>query len=785
MSWTSLFHRSPAKRRVKPEERAHWWTRLQADGTAGSLGIAAVFCFLAALIFVLREEAPDLRVHDWVGQDIYSRVDFVYRDAEVLEDARTEARDQTPPIYQPTDVWQTLEQELRDLPDDMKGRKLDQIGTALQAEFSYDTPALKTRLSETAVTAFDQSTNATLRNGYNDGVESFIRTLRPLVVISAEQRSTEMTRQENLRLRPPKIVLKADANQPKQTIELSRAYPQPGNDPDNRLILDVKQTAAASFSSALQNSIAAYTLNKLHQTPTYKLDTDATGQARLQAYQAVSPTVGDQTKSTGSLLVSRGRALSVKDFKLLKLENDAYMSTLSTLAWWRMKIGMVGLVLLVTIALGGYIKSYQPRIVRNHARGLAIALLLLAMLLLAQLAAIGSGPLYLFGIAPTMLVAFILAIAYDKRFAMGVALTHGVLVTTALGQGIGFFLVLFIGILTACYLIDDIRSRSRLIEIGGASALSMMVTTLAVGVTQIHPDQPFTYVGLDVLLVGAAGIAVGFCALGILPFIEKAFRITTGMTLLELADASQPLLRRLSIEAPGTYNHSLQVATLSEAAADAIGANALLCRVGSYYHDVGKINKADYFVENQNDGVNRHINLSPSVSLLIIIGHVKDGIELAREYNLPTVLMQFIQQHHGTTLVEYFYHQAVQKQDQIASDQPQVSETQYRYPGPKPRSRETGIVMLADACESATRAMNDVTPNRIESLVHDIILRRLLDGQLDQCDLTMRDIHGIERALIKTLIGIYHGRVQYPSTTNLTSGISDNTTSEAAAVKTA
>lgn len=190
MSWTSLFHRSPAKRRVKPEERAHWWTRLQADGTAGSLGIAAVFCFLAALIFVLREEAPDLRVHDWVGQDIYSRVDFVYRDAEVLEDARTEARDQTPPIYQPTDVWQTLEQELRDLPDDMKGRKLDQIGTALQAEFSYDTPALKTRLSETAVTAFDQSTSATLRNGYNDGVESFIRTLRPLVVISAEQRST-------------------------------------------------------------------------------------------------------------------------------------------------------------------------------------------------------------------------------------------------------------------------------------------------------------------------------------------------------------------------------------------------------------------------------------------------------------------------------------------------------------------------------------------------------------------------------------------------------------------
>src|SRR5690606_29305488 len=145
----------------------------------------------------------------------------------------------------------------------------------------------------------------------------------------------------------------------------------------------------------------------------------------------------------------------------------------------------------------------------------------------------------------------------------------------------------------------------------------------------------------------------------------------------ELADVSNPLLRRLSVEAPGTYNHSLQVATLAEAAAEAIGANSLLCRVGSYYHDIGKINKADYFVENQVDGVNRHINLSPSVSLLIIIGHVKDGVELAKEYNLPTVLIQFIQQHHGTTLVEYFYRQAVQKKDQSAPDHPDVSREQY------------------------------------------------------------------------------------------------------------
>jgi putative nucleotidyltransferase with HDIG domain len=233
------------------------------------------------------------------------------------------------------------------------------------------------------------------------------------------------------------------------------------------------------------------------------------------------------------------------------------------------------------------------------------------------------------------------------------------------------------------------------------------------------------------------------------------------MTLLELADGGQPLLRRLAMEAPGTYNHSLQVATLAEAAAEAIGANSLLCRVGSYYHDVGKINKADYFIENQQPGgQSRHLNLSPSVSLLIIIGHVKDGVELAREYNLPTSFFPFIQQHHGTTLVEFFYHQACTKNQ---SDGPAISEAQYRYPGPKPRSKEVAIVMLADAVESAARSLSEATGARVEALVHELSMKRLLDGQFDECDLTMRELELIERSMMKTLLAIYHGRIAYPS----------------------
>jgi putative nucleotidyltransferase with HDIG domain len=240
------------------------------------------------------------------------------------------------------------------------------------------------------------------------------------------------------------------------------------------------------------------------------------------------------------------------------------------------------------------------------------------------------------------------------------------------------------------------------------------------------------------------------------------------MTLLELADASHPLLRRLAIEAPGTYSHSLQVATLAEAAAEAIGANSLLCRVSAYYHDVGKINKPDYFVENQQQGQqNRHINLTPSVSFLIIKGHVMDGIEMAREYTLPTSLFPFIQQHHGTTLVEYFFNAARNDQKQ-KGEETEVSDTEFRYPGPKPRTREVAILMLSDAAESATRCMKEPTAGRIEALVHELSMKRLLDGQFDECDLTLRDLDRVEKSLTKTLLSIYHGRLAYSSTSNLT-----------------
>jgi hypothetical protein len=519
------------------------------------------------------------------------------------------------------------------------------------------------------------------------------------------------------------------------------------------------------FSSlVLQTRIVALTLK--HVGPTHVYDDVATTAARNQAAAAVPLARGDVIRAANMTIVDvppGGGEIKQEDWFILKAENDAYLKTLGA-ARWGQRAGLAAIVLLITVIACSYISRYQPRVVRNHGRAVALAALMLTMLLLAELAALGTSSIYFFGVAPTILVAMILTIAYDQRFALAMAMFHAALVTLALDAELSFLVILACGVVTCCFLLDDLRTRSKLIEVGGLTALAMIVATMAAGLVNF---DPLPYVAKNCLYAGAAGLAVGFVVLGILDFIERAFRITTSMRLLELGDPSHPLLRRLSLEAPGTYNHSLQVATLAEEAAESIRANALLCRVAAYYHDIGKINKAEYFVENQAwaDGQNRHINLSPNVSLLIIIGHVKDGVEMAKDYKLPTSLLPFIQQHHGTTLVEFFYQRAC---DKSLPDQPVVDEEQYRYPGPKPKTREIAILMLADAVESACRAMTEPTASRIEALVHDISMKRLHDGQFDECDLTMRDLEMVERSLIKTLLGIYHGRIAYPSTAAIT-----------------
>ena len=237
--------------------------------------------------------------------------------------------------------------------------------------------------------------------------------------------------------------------------------------------------------------------------------------------------------------------------------------------------------------------------------------------------------------------------------------------------------------------------------------------------------------------------------------------------------------------APGTYSHSLQIATIAEAAADAIGADGLLVYVGGLYHDIGKVNKPDYFIENQSGGPNRHEKLSPAMSLLVIVGHVKDGLALAKEHGLPRVLHHFIESHHGTTLVEYFYRAAQSRAEALGEIETSVQEFDFRYPGPKPRSREAAILMLCDAAESASRTLQDPSPGRLETLVRKLSRARLEDGQFDECALTFRQLRQVEDSIVKSLVSIHHGRIGYQSTAAIAEAPTDAAEESAAPADTA
>jgi putative nucleotidyltransferase with HDIG domain len=737
--------KSSARRQLirenRPDTSAAWFRELRCAGLYPSLGIALLFWVLTTGILMLRPDVLPYRPGQSVQHDITSRVDFSFVDTDLRAQHQTTARNNCPRVFRSTsskattDIWQPLQDQLLALPDRVAGLTQDQLPDDL-----------KKCVDKTALTALQRYTNKTFRNEYSQVVEQYIAEIRQKnwVILDSRQKRDEIeAKRSSITLVPGEM-----------HFDLNAAYTIPA---DEDLTARIRSVVWQKFRSSLQTTVEAMTVAAV--APTYELDKDQSALAAATAADRIPESDWTIQYRASQPIVDKG-VIEARDWKVLVAENRAYLSTLD--GAWKSRVGIGLATLLLTIALACYTAAFQPRVVQNHMRGLSIVVLTTAMLLLSELAGAGTGPMYLFAVTPTLLVGMILTIAYDQRFAVGVASIHAILVTLGLDQRIGFLLMIWVGVVFACFMLKDLRSRSRLIEVGGVCAIAMMTASVAWGLITLDNVQD---IRSNCLYAGAAGLATGFIVLGILPFIEKAFRITTGMTLLELSDFSHPLLRRLALEAPGTYSHSLQVATLAEAAAEAIGANSLLCRVAAYYHDVGKINKPDYFIENKERGAeSRHLNLTPHVSFLIIKGHVMDGIEMAREYMLPASVFPFIQQHHGTTLVEYFYQEAVKKQ----GDNAEISDTEFRYPGPKPHKKEVAILMLADCVESATRAMSDPTAGAIEALVHKLSMNRLLDGQFDDCELTLRDLDRIEKSLIKTLLSIYHGRLAYASTASIT-----------------
>lgn len=353
--------------------------------------------------------------------------------------------------------------------------------------------------------------------------------------------------------------------------------------------------------------------------------------------------------------------------------------------------------------------------------------------------------------------SILLTIIFDSRLSFFTTVILCYLIGAIRGGDFATSFISFGGATLAIFSVRDIKNRSQIFRSFFYILLGYFFTITAVSLDRSYDTQKF----LISLSYGAVNsIMSPVIAYGLLIFYEKVFRITTDLTLLELADFNQPLLKELSSKAPGTFHHSIMMGTLAEEAAAAIGANRILARVGCYYHDIGKIVKPDYFVENQIERINKHEGLNPAMSAKVIISHVKNGIELAKKYKLPQEIIDFIPMHHGTTLVSYFYSKAKNVAEENKED---LSEYIYRYPGPKPQTKETGIAMLADSVEASTKSIEDPTPKKLEDKIDEIIKMRFMEGELDECELTLKDLTKIKKSFLKILIGIYHQRIKYPS----------------------
>jgi putative nucleotidyltransferase with HDIG domain len=410
------------------------------------------------------------------------------------------------------------------------------------------------------------------------------------------------------------------------------------------------------------------------------------------------------------------------------------------------------LAAVLVAALAGYIYTFQPALLERDQRLLLLSLVLVVVVVGAKVV-IPGRPFWIY-VYPLPAVAMLLAALLDARLAILTTTFLSILVAYV-GGGSLEYATMFIAACTVAAIGVWRRERGHAFFVAGiVAALAQFAVAAGFMLAGRGDDWPtLALVGVE---SAVNGLGSAILAAGGVILLGRVFGITTTWQLLELANPTHPLLRRLMSEAPGTYHHSLIVGNLAERSAEEVGADPLLARVASYYHDVGKLRRPYFFVENQANGVNPHDSLPPEESARIISAHVTDGVDLAERYGLPLRIREMIPQHHGTRLVSFFY----QRAQEGGNGEARVED--FSYPGPRPRSKEAAIVMLADSIEAATRASRDHSQEAIQHLVEDIILQRLSEGQLDECDLTLRDLQRIKHSFATLLVGMYHPRIEYP-----------------------
>ena len=498
--------------------------------------------------------------------------------------------------------------------------------------------------------------------------------------------------------------------------------------------------------------------------PTITPNSLETSARRTAALQAVSPLYYNVKK--GEAIIQAGS--KINEAALVKLQALSAMKDRRSMLW--VLTGNFMLSLFALYALYRFSSAARVRGLPGllSARDLSfifvilVATFVVIKICIALIRGLEQGPLaiapesYLYGL-PFAFAAIVISVVLSPRIATLSSVIVAMFVCLALDNRFSFFIYSFLGSIIAAQEVSRTRERKNIIRAGLVAGGANVVLVVALSLINDTLFTPGAAVSLGMAVLG--GVLAAVLAIGIIPIIEMAFNYTTDIKLLELADLNQPVLRQLLINAPGTYHHSILVGIMSEAAAESVQANPLLARVASYYHDIGKIKMAQYFIENQSNGENRHDKLQPSMSSLIIAKHVRDGADLARQYRLGKPIIDIILQHHGTSCMNYFY----QKARELSDPEQPVSDKDFRYPGPKPQTKEAGIVMLADAVEATSKTLTEPTAARIQGMVQRIINNIFVDGQLDECELTLKELHLIALSFNRILTGIFHSRIDYPA----------------------
>ena len=472
------------------------------------------------------------------------------------------------------------------------------------------------------------------------------------------------------------------------------------------------------------------------------LDTEKVHQARQEAYDAVEPVRIMQ----GEIIVRKGDVVRAEHIQLL-----TDVGLIKTGRDYGVLAGLILTVIGIMTFMGFFLHQEHGKVLQNGTQLGLIGSVLVAVVAMGKLFSMlnWSDAAYL---NPSALLGLLLTLLIDAQVASIATVVLAVILGLVFEMNWIVTVLALVGGLTAVLSVSKVSQRGDVMRagfiVGGVNAFFLVALGLA---SQNLALALRSYLGL------LSGVLASVIAIGVLPYLESLFKITSPIRLLELSNPNHPLLRRLMLEAPGTYHHSILVGNLAEAAAESIGADGLLARVGAHYHDIGKLRRPYFFVENQVGKDNPHDKMAPSLSTLIITSHVKDGLELASEFKMPPVVTQFIAQHHGTDLVRFFYHRACE-----ASEDDTVEERDFRYLGPKPQGKEVAIVSLADATEAAVRSISKPNPGKIEGLVRKIIKDRLNSGELDESDLTFQDMDRIANAFTKVIMGMFHARVEYP-----------------------